>query len=334
MNNFLKIFFLTIFAFILTNCTTTDDEIPATPINDFGEQYTTDTANIKKFLQTHSVTVDANNNVTGYPAVLPADIANSIWGAVDAIHKPSLLERTITYNGTNYIVYYLKLNQGIGDYPCNVDSAQVDYIGSLLPTVASDAVATPFQIGDNKIFFNLNPFLQQPVIRGWSEIIPQFNAATTLNSFDYGAGVMFIPSGFAYFNASSTKIPSYSPLIFSFKLFGVIHLDQDNDGILSVNEDLNADRYVTTEDTDGDGRANFNDGDDDNDNVLTAFEIKRPKVVVNGVLVENGSYPYNGAAQDDPLTLNIDESKGVPACGDIDFTTPARIRKYLDAGCK
>jgi hypothetical protein len=56
-------------------------------------------------------------------------------------------------------------------------------------------------------------------------------------------------------------VPSYSPLVFSFKLFELQRLDQDGDGIPSYLEDLDGDGYsrvlatgvLNPDDTDGDG---------------------------------------------------------------------------------
>jgi hypothetical protein len=59
-----------------------------------------------------------------------------------------------------------------------------------------------------------------------------------------GAGVMFIPSGLAYYSTGSGSIPTYVPLIFKFKLFAISRLDQDGDGIPSYLEDLNGDGYM------------------------------------------------------------------------------------------
>jgi len=77
---------------------------------------------------------------------------------------------------------------------------------------------------------------------------------------------------------------------------------------------------------------------------MTKTEIKRPNIIVNGVSVSNGYYPYNGADVDDPSTLNIDEKQGIPRkfTGPInpltnlptplpsDFTDPTRLRRHLD----
>ena len=89
---------------------------------------------------------------------------------------------------------------------------------------------------------------------------------------------MFLPSGLAYYNAATATIPSYSPLVFSFKLYDLKRADQDGDGVLSIDEDLNHDGDFTNDDTDGDGIQNYLDIDDDGDGALTKNEIK-----INGV---------------------------------------------------
>jgi hypothetical protein len=92
---------------------------------------------------------------------------------------------------------------------------------------------------------------------------------------------MFIPSGLGY-AAGSASIPSYSPLVFSFKLFELQRLDQDGDGIPSYLEDLDGDGYsrvlatgvLNPDDTDGDGIPNFLDVDDDGDGYGTKTKLK------------------------------------------------------------
>jgi hypothetical protein len=158
---------------------------------------------------------------------------------------------------------------------------------------------------------------------------------------------MFLPSGLAYYEQMpSSLIPSYSPLIFSFKLKSQKSRDHDRDGILSKYEVAAPTTLVPNPkqkdyDTDGDGTPDFYDIDDDGDRVMTKVEIKRPNISAN---VTNGYYPYNGAAVDNPLTPNIDERQGVPrkytgpnnpANGlptplPADYTDPNRLRRYLD----
>jgi hypothetical protein len=161
---------------------------------------------------------------------------------------------------------------------------------------------------------------------------------------NFGAGVMFIPSGLGYYNIATTTIPAYAQLMFEFKLYKVQRSDNDSDGILSNDEDLNGNGIFTDDDTDGDGIYNFVDSDDDGDGYLTRNEIK---YTLNNVTY---LYPYNGAAVNDPDTP-IDETRGVPrkftgesvlipgtgnqywnmpAADDSDFKDPGRLRRYLD----
>ena len=138
-------------------------------------------------------------------------------------------------------------------------------------------------LNSHNFFFSL--YTSEAVPQGWSEIFPQFktgtyssNADGSVSYNDFGAGVMFIPSGLAYYNTGSGPIPAYAPLIFSFKLYEMQRLDQDLDGIPSYLED-DGDGYIydyrntinyasvatNLDDTDGDGVPDFLDIDDDGD---------------------------------------------------------------------
>ena len=97
-----------------------------------------------------------------------------------------------------------------------------------------------FDYSETPIWFQL-----ESVVSGWGEIVPLFKTGTydttpgpnpsTFSNF--GAGVMFLPSGLAYYEQiPSALIPSYSPLIFSFKLKSQKSRDHDRDGILSKYE--------------------------------------------------------------------------------------------------
>ena len=139
-------------------------------------------------------------------------------------------------------------------------------------------------------------------VRGWKEVFPQFrtgtsngNADGTVSYSDFGAGVMFIPSGLGYYSQSQGTIPSYSPLVFSFKLYALVRSDleirnvgtsifSDPDGIISYLEDIDGDCYVwradelptdavNPDDTDGDGVPDFLDIDDDGDGFTTKEEL-------------------------------------------------------------
>ncbi|MBX9806224.1 MAG: FKBP-type peptidylprolyl isomerase, partial [Flavobacteriaceae bacterium] len=155
---------------------------------------------------------------------------------------------------------------------------------------------------------------------GWSEIFPLFKTGTsdinpngTVTHKDFGAGVMFLPSGLAYYNTGKGSIPAYAPLVFSFKLYEIQRLDQDGDGIPSYQEDLNGDGYMrflatgvdNIDDTDKDGIPDFFDVDDDGDNYTTKLELKKP----------DGTYHT---------------FETVPSCS----TSIKGIKRYLTSDCK
>lgn len=102
------------------------------------------------------------------------------------------------------------------------------------------------------------------------------NADGTFEVEGTGIGMIILPSGLANFNASSGGgiIPSYTPLIFKYEVLVVVtDTDHDRDGIPSRLEDVDNNGFYPTDDTDGDFIANFQDPDDDNDGILTIDEI-------------------------------------------------------------
>ena len=82
---------------------------------------------------------------------------------------------------------------------------------------------------------------------------------------------MFVPSGLAYFSGNSTGA-IYDNLIFKIELLQMEEQDHDSDLVPSYLEDLNDNIDVTDDDTDEDGLPNFIDLDDDGDGVLTINE--------------------------------------------------------------
>src|SRR5665648_951393 len=90
---------------------------------------------------------------------------------------------------------------------------------------------------------------------------------------DFGIGAVFLPSGLGYFNASPPAIPIYSPLIFSFQLYGVNEAHHDRHGIPSSMEDLYSDGIMYNDDTSARRIPNYLDADDDGDGTATREEI-------------------------------------------------------------
>ena len=207
--------------FTLVSCTTEKkSEIQQIPVRDYATQYNADLTLIENYLKTHSVTVI--NNV-GFPddqdatfALVPNLDANSIWGSNSTTPKPSLLTKLVTANGVSQKIYYIKFRDGIGASPTLNSEIRVGYNGSV--------INEPFTSFDKQVL----PGIKLPlngVIKGWQEILPEFKMGTitgTNQYADFGAGAMFLPSTLAYFNQSRAGIPSYSPLIFTVKLYNIL----------------------------------------------------------------------------------------------------------------
>ena len=345
MNKFKFYFILFSLTFILFSCDKSSSD-SAIPIRDFAVQYTADIAIIEDYLTTHYLVVDDNQEVTISKITNPL-VQSSMMSLLNSETYPKLLVKEVALDDIIYKLYYFKLkadnSSSTAIAPSRADEVLTSYRGSYLfySSVTEEKVTTTTL---NSILFEYTPnpllyFRLDAVVRGWTEIMPLFKSGDKVDVVgepisytDFGAGIIFIPSGLGYYNRSQPGIPSYSPLVFSFKLLQVKFGDQDQDGILSNNEDLNGDGDFTNDDTDGDGVQNLYDVDDDGDGYFTLTETKRPNVFINGVSTTNGYYPYNGDAADDPLSLLIDESQGVPNCN-ADFTSPTRLRKYLDPSC-
>ena len=358
MKNVFKVVLLIVLSIMVIGCNKEDDPV-LVPIRDYATQYASDLDTIQKFLKTHSMTVVNHPGFTDDQdvtyTVVPELDPTSIWGSNATTHNANVLELPVEKDDITYIIYYLQLRQGSGatsKSPCNLDGVLTSYKGRLM-----NQAMKVFDFNDYpQTFFNLGA-----VIRGWSEIFPKFKTGSYTSNLDgtisytnFGAGVMFVPSGLAYYSNSTSDIPSYSPLVFNFKLYEVQRNDNDGDGIPSYLEDRGnstgstPDGYIrdndTTyeDDTDHDGTPDAFDVDDDGDANLTKEEIK---YTVSG---NTFYYPYNGAAVDDLTTLLIDERKGIPrkftgannsnglpmSNDPLDFTDPTRLRRHLDATAK
>lgn len=331
---------LVLFFGLLISCTNDDAATQIPPIP-YGLQYPVDIAAIEKFLDEYTMDIsnDGELDVT-FTKIVAGDGEISIMDQTD--HP--LQSKIVNSNGVDYKVYYLNVSghknedhsndivsNGVDKQPTRVDSVFVSYKGHRLDNFVFGEANDPtwLQLGGG-------------VIQGWSEIIPFFKSGNydedplipgNILFTDFGAGVMFLPSGLGYYNNPNINLPAYSPLIFSFKLKAVNYVDSDYDGIDSKDEDLNGDGMYY-DDTDGDGVANFMDTDDDGDGFLTKVEIRKPRPI----LVGQGPsyfYPVNPfTVVDDPLTAEDEsvtksEPKGIPdASGD--GTTPTRVRRHLD----
>jgi hypothetical protein len=309
----IKFYFILLIATITTvSCNkNNDDDVVVTPPRDYTEQYKIESVLIETYLKTNYITVinapgeTKDQDIT--IAKLDAEHTVSIWDQ----KVYALKNRIVELHGIKYTLYYLVLREGTGEKPCNVDDVFAAYNGKYLAETTTDNVTTISSTQfEEKIypeaFMNL-----YGVIRGWKEIFPQFKSGEAVSNPDgtgtvkytnFGAGVMFIPSGLAYYNTVQGTIPAYSPLVFNFKLYKIKRSDLDYtfgtsvvstpDGVLSYQEDIDGDGYVWTtselprdaqnnliapnpDDTDGDGIPDFLDFDDDGDGYATRGEVKK-----------------------------------------------------------
>jgi FKBP-type peptidyl-prolyl cis-trans isomerase FkpA len=202
--------------------------------------------------------------ITELPEGETVPVGNTLL--IDAVETKS-----VVFAETDYEFYILKLNQGGGDSPTFADRVRVNYEGRLLNETIFDSTSNP-------VTFDL-----LGLVPGWSKAMPYFSTAEgfndigdgTISFYNYGLGMMFLPSGLGYFSSATTSISSYSPLIFKIELLQMLQNDDDGDGIPSFMEDLNGDGEFTLagDDTDLDNIPNYADVDDDGDGVLTKDEI-------------------------------------------------------------
>lgn len=337
MNKFKYYFILLLAGISLVSCNKSDDDdVVTVPLRDYAVQYKADNDSIEKYLKTNYIKeVTADFDIT-FEKIPAGGTQVSIWDQKTyPIEYRDLYSDDITYR-----VYYLTLRKGLGQSPMNTDKIVTSYKGTLLNnTVFDSSYGTPFTA-------NLFPYANEnTVIQGWSEMFPKFKTGTSTTNpstgvitySDYGAGVMFLPSGLGYYGDVKATIPAYSPIIFSFKLYDLQRMDSEytissstggrvalGDGIPDYLEDINGDGYLydfrdktkypnppagLIDDTDGDGIADFVDFDDDGDGFTTRFEITKP----TGEAGVSLYYPWDPIG-DNPATPNVDETelKGIP----------------------
>ncbi len=340
----IKFYFILLIATItLNSCSKDDKPEPPTPPRDYATQYATESALIETYLKTNYIIVLDHPGLTDDQDVvikkLDADHSVSIWDQ----QNYTLKNRKVELHGITYLLYYLILREGSGESPCNVDGVLTAYKGEYLSSVTEADVTTIKSTFFEESKFPIGFIDLYNYIRGWKEIFPQLkggkynsnpNGDGTIIYSDFGAAVMFIPSGLAYFNVARSVIPAYSPLVFNVKLYDITRLDHDSytaiidnkqvqvaspDGVKSFQEDIDGDGYMwnnyelqngvtfNPDDTDGDGIPNFLDFDDDGDGYATRGEIKKA----------DGTY------------YSFDE---IPDC-DANQTDPNRIKRHLDKNC-
>jgi len=283
---------LFIFSFVVafSSCKKDDDgggDVVIIEIRDRGEQQIADNALLLDYLESHyynSSDFDASNTNPKIKDLVITKLADDETDVPDGytlLSNPGVVEtKNVIFAETDYEIYILRLNQGGGaESPNFADNVDVIYEGFTLDG----------EVFDSRINLEKAGFDLLNLIPGWRKVLPEFNSAEdfveasdgTVDFLNHGTGVMFLPSGLAYFSNATAGISAYEPIIFKFELIRTSENDHDADGIPSYKEDLNNDGEFSInsqedindgDDTDNDGTPNYFDIDDDGDGVLTINE--------------------------------------------------------------
>ncbi len=293
MNKFkfyLSLLIISVSIFACHDTTSTPDIIPIHP---YAEQYAKDIDSITIYLKSHYIDkkiVDGQVDADILP--LPTDGSKvSIWDNTEFPLQHKTVKNDLRiYNAVDgriddsvdYTMYYIILNQGGGGNPATTDSTYTTYKGWKLNNKVFDSNTTPMWST-----YPAASATEVTLISGYRQFVPMLKAASsktanpdgTVSYTNSGLGIVFLPSGLAYYNNYVASIPVYTPIVFKVGLHALRYRDHDRDGILNMDEDLNHDGDTFNDDTDGDNLPNFLDADDDGDLFLTRGEIK-----INGVV--------------------------------------------------
>ena len=266
---------------VMASCQPDDGTFQPVPERDRAEQQVVDNDSLIGYFETHyynASTFDGSTDFTMEDIVITEledgeTLPDGHTLLIDAVET-----HTTTFVDVDYTYYILRINQGstVNEGPKFTDDVRVRYSGNLMDEEVFDSAVTPVDFD----MINLIP--------AWSRVMPQFNPAESFSIIDgqvtytdYGLGVMFVPSGLAYFSSPPLGVPVYSNLIFKFELLQTEENDHDADGIPTYLEDLNDNTNIADDDTDNDSLPNYVDVDDDGDGILTRNELSRTEYTIN-----------------------------------------------------
>jgi len=221
MKFYQNIKFIIVLVFFFFGCTKEDDSTPEEKVVPYPVQYETDIKNIETFLKEHTMTVDSDFNVT-YKKIENPNVNNDI-SIMNQTNYP-IQFITVNDHGVNYKIYYISFREGVGTNPTLQDDSLVVYTGSYLSQKTDYHNESYISNTTFDTITEANWITLSYTMLGWKSIIPLFKSGNvTVTSgntsyTDFGSGVMFLPSGMAYYNKEIRYVPKYSPLIWSFKL--------------------------------------------------------------------------------------------------------------------
>ena len=231
------------------------------------------------------------------------------------LSTPGVLTVRETFHAdTDYKYYILNINEGGGsESPNFCDNVRVNYSGNYLDGEIFDSTANPEEFDLINVVRGWQLVMPEFAI---SESVTNNNDGTVTFS-NYGLGVMFLPSGLGYYVdvPLNSGIPLYASLIFKFEMWEMEINDHDSDNVPSYIEDLNNDLFFG-EDTDEDTFVDFIDTDDDGDGILTIDEdLEDTDLTVDS---DGDGDPTNDKNGDGDPTNDDTDGDGIPNYLDTD----------------
>ena len=324
-----------IFSSFIFTCEKEETQAEVIPPRNRVEQQLSDMDTLQNYLNNHYFNSGALEALSSYPQISDIEITELVVGETLPPGKTLLIdaveEKQTMYEGVDYSYYILTIKQGQGEHPHFTDQVRVNYEGFLTDN-------TSFDSSISSLDFDLSN-----VITGWNRVLPQFktsdgyvtNSDGTVRFDNYGIGMMFLPSGLAYFNAASPGVTSYSCLIFKFELHQYKVMDHDNDYIPSYMEDLDANKDIYNDDTDADLVSNFLDTDDDGDGFSTFREVIALDLTdtsLEGLSTQIQSFEPLGSNQLFTPLVTADDGTFSVKLITLEDTNGNGIPNYLDAG--
>ena len=264
------------FIFILLLSCNKDDDNNTIVIRDYSEQVVDDEQTIEEYLKSHFYNYEDFENSNSFEVNIKVriDTITDVTANKTPLYDQVKIKTINVSNSegieTPHRLYYIIAREGMVSKPSIVDSVYVTYKGMLTDNYVFDERKYP-------IWLDLASSLQ-----GFREGVSELksgefkqNSNGTIEYSSFGVGLFFLPSGIGYFENITADIPEYSPLIFTVSLMILVPADHDNDGVLSINEDIDGDGSPFYDDTDNDNIWNMYDSDDDGDGTLTINELDK-----------------------------------------------------------
>ncbi|QCX00573.1 hypothetical protein FGM00_10810 [Aggregatimonas sangjinii] len=278
---------------VATSCKKDDENAPeAIPPRLLADQTIEDDAAIKAYLESHYYNYqEFENPPEGFDFkiridTITSDTDSDIEPLSAQVEQETVLVSSSQFglteeeNDIAHTLYYLDTGVGEGERPTVVDSVYLKYEGSRLDgTIFDSNIGAPIWLDLQGTLTQANP----GTITGFKRGLPKFKSGSdiivnddgTFEIDNFGVGLIFMPSGLAYFGGTQPG-QTYAPLIFNVQLLIANTADHDRDGVPSIVEDLDGDGNPVNDNTDeeNDFVPNYLDTDDDNDGILTRQEIE------------------------------------------------------------